>query len=250
MQRLITIGTGSGRAVKEKRGPCHLIQTDDSVLLMDCGEGAAGMIDAMDPPPLVEAIILTHLHADHISGLFTLLQNFIIGKRSEPIDIYLPLEGINTFEAMRDTLYLSSDYLPSEPFEVSFRPLSEGNVIENDQWTIRAWQTDHFVQDREIGIRKPRTAYGLTVDWNAGGLIYTSDVASIDCFKAELKPKATLLCEAMHIDWKTVVDEARKSDVSRIIFTHPDPDRAIELERFCSEHKDLFYAYDGMEITW
>jgi ribonuclease BN (tRNA processing enzyme) len=82
--RLILLGTGGGAYPKTTRcGSANAVVVGDTAYLIDCGEGVhrqlwrAGLTvsDRLAPDrPLVRALFITHLHADHIMDLANLVQ--------------------------------------------------------------------------------------------------------------------------------------------------------------------------------
>jgi ribonuclease BN (tRNA processing enzyme) len=95
--RLVLLGTGGGGNPKRSRcGFANAVVVGDAVYLVDCGEGVhrqlwrAGLTvnPTFDPSrPVVRAIFLTHLHADHIIDL----ANVFLGSwPRRPIDVYGP----------------------------------------------------------------------------------------------------------------------------------------------------------------
>ncbi len=84
-------GSGSPLADAERSGPCLAVIAGQQVILVDAGEGAAKTLNLNHlAPGDVDAVLLTHLHSDHIDGLGALaLQRWAGGARAEP----LPLIG-------------------------------------------------------------------------------------------------------------------------------------------------------------
>jgi len=249
MNRLINIGTGSGLPQKGKGGPSHLVEVEDNVLLLDCGEGSAGYLRALNRLLSVDWIILTHLHSDHISGLMMFIQSSLLEHRDRLLDIFLPVEGIEPFKIFLNSVYLNQKDLEQESLFIHLKPLTTGIVIETDNMIVHAWSSDHFAHDRLIG-RSQRSAYGITIESGNRRLIYTGDISTVGCFVDELRQNCTLLCEAMHIEWDEVNQVVRKRGSKQVIFTHVDPSRSDELKRFCKNKPDLFAATDGMEFLW
>jgi ribonuclease BN (tRNA processing enzyme) len=95
--RLVLLGTGGGAHPKARRcGYANAVVVGDAVYLVDCGEGVhrqlwrAGLTvnERLAPGrPLVRAIFVTHLHADHIMDLANLVQG---SWPSQTIDAYGP----------------------------------------------------------------------------------------------------------------------------------------------------------------
>ena len=249
-RRLVTIGTGAGYAVLGKGGPAHLVETGDTSFLLDCGEGTAGWLNYLDVLTRIKYVFLSHLHPDHISGLFVMLQNMLLDGRQEPLEIFMPEEGIDPFELMQRTVYLTQEKTAQEMFPVIYRPVTEARLIKRDDFKIRAWYSDHFIADVEMGLPSTRVSYGFTVDAGESRLIYTGDVASVQCFMDELRSGATLLCEGMHIEGALVVRIAQEKGLKQVIFTHIDPADPQNLVEYCAHNQFAHTAKDGMEFIW
>lgn len=248
-RRLITIGTGSGLAISLKRGPCHLVTDGETTLLFDCGEGASGAINDLGIGNDISAVYITHLHVDHIGGLINLIQNLVLTKRTNPLRVFMPEEGIEAIVRLRDATYLNPERFSFESFETVFIPIEPGKVDSFGSISVTAWNSDHFSYDRRTS-SVIRPAFGFTIRYCDHRLVYTGDIGSIGCFSDELEPNTTLLCEGLHIDFRMVVDLLRKRQVGRVVFTHFDSAFEDEFAAFCTAGEDLIIAKDGMEIEW
>ncbi len=96
--RVVLLGTAGGSNPKATRcGYANAVVVGDAAYLVDCGEGAhrqlwrAGLTlnPAFGPDrPLVRALLVTHLHADHIMDL----GNLLLGSWPPPVlDVYGPV---------------------------------------------------------------------------------------------------------------------------------------------------------------
>lgn len=88
-------GTGSPMADPTRSGPCLGVVAGGRAYVVDPGEGSARRLFEMGfPMGAMEAVIITHLHSDHIDGLGNvLLQTWIVGGRKGPLPVYGP-EGV------------------------------------------------------------------------------------------------------------------------------------------------------------
>jgi ribonuclease BN (tRNA processing enzyme) len=95
--RLVLLGTAGGSTPKATRaGYANAVVVGDAAYLVDCGEGAhrqlwrAGLTlnPTLGPErPLVRALFVTHLHADHVVDLV----NLVLGSWPPPVlDVYGP----------------------------------------------------------------------------------------------------------------------------------------------------------------
>lgn len=71
----ITLGTGSGPVPNPDRAqPANLLLAGDQAILIDVGDGAAQQIGKALPPLFpMNTLFISHLHFDHIGGLYALI---------------------------------------------------------------------------------------------------------------------------------------------------------------------------------
>lgn len=87
MSRLIFLGTGAGGSKGSGR---HKPAIYLDGLLFDCGAGTAERLEDLDLIDAVRCVFLTHLHSDHISGIYDLLVSMVVGRRNRPLALYAP----------------------------------------------------------------------------------------------------------------------------------------------------------------
>ena len=88
---LVFLGTAASAPTARRAPSATLIRRGGERLLVDCGEGTqrqllrsdAGLID-------LDAIFLTHLHADHFLGLPGLLKTYSLRGRDAPLVLFGP----------------------------------------------------------------------------------------------------------------------------------------------------------------
>ena len=247
-RRLITIGTGSGVAAPGLGGSAFLARIGPVSVLLDCGEGAAGWLNHFGLTRDIEYIFITHMHSDHISGLAVLIQNMILAERGDPLIIFMPEEGIGPFKQMLAAMYLDPENKRAG-FKIQYRAVQVSTLLRTDKFTLRAWASDHFGKGSSRK-NKTRPAFGFTIETPDSRLVYTGDVASLDCFKDELLPGTTLICEAAHISSEAVLKTAGQSGVKQVIFIHIDPLFTDSLVEMCKKYHNAVIAKDGMEFEW
>jgi ribonuclease Z len=115
------LGTGDGTTDGERSHSATVYRIGQNLLQIDCGEPAsrnfkrAGLsFDALD------ALILSHLHSDHIGGIFMFLQTCWLEKRKRDLQIYMPTEGIEPLRQMLRATYLFDE-------AIGFRFASKGS---------------------------------------------------------------------------------------------------------------------------
>jgi len=72
--RVTLLGTGCPVAHAERFGPAQVVRHEDTALLIDCGSGVTQrLVAAGCPGRQIDALLLTHLHSDHLVDLYQLV---------------------------------------------------------------------------------------------------------------------------------------------------------------------------------
>lgn len=115
-------------------GACsgYLIEENGTRLLLDCGNGVLGRLQEHCSYNDLAAVILSHLHVDHISDIFVLryaLENDRRrGWRASALPLYSPAQPEEEFsrlpagDAFEIHPYRAGDRLQIGPFSISFAP--------------------------------------------------------------------------------------------------------------------------------
>jgi len=87
---VIFLGT-AGSVPTARRGlPAALVRRGGERLLFDCGEGTQRQLVRSVGLAELDAVFLTHLHADHWLGLPGMLKSFELRDRERPLTVYGP----------------------------------------------------------------------------------------------------------------------------------------------------------------
>jgi len=114
-----------------------MIRRGSDTLLFDCGEGAQQQMMRAKTGFTVDAVFITHWHADHYLGLPGLVQTMSFMGRKEPLYVYGPRW---VFEFVRSVISISRNNLD---FEILPVELEHGSVVPFKGYTVRAYSTDH-----------------------------------------------------------------------------------------------------------
>ena len=246
---MITIGTGCGKAVSHRRGPCHLVKVNEHSILLDCGEGASGYLRYLNELVNLDLIIITHLHADHISGIITLIQNVRMENRSKPLSIYLPVEGLSALNTILHAVYLNQGESDKSTYNLSFFPILKGTVNLTSDVKVNLWENDHFVNDH-LKDYQNRMSYGVSVVSGDRNLVYSGDLTRIDFLKSHTSRDCLLLCEVTHLSSWDIYDFTKKQKLKQVVLTHINSDKEKEIIDFFSTHKEIQVAKDGDKFYW
>jgi len=88
---LTVLGTASAKPVPNRFQSAQVLSVRGRFFLIDCGEGAqTRMVQNNISEMKIDSIFISHIHGDHISGLFPLLSTMGLCKRTQPLNIYAP----------------------------------------------------------------------------------------------------------------------------------------------------------------
>ncbi len=88
---LILLGTGYPRPDPETAGPATAVVVNGKIFVVDTGRNVTNRLWATEYPLKdIQAVLLTHLHSDHISGLPDLFNTSWIFGRYTPLELYGP----------------------------------------------------------------------------------------------------------------------------------------------------------------
>ena len=88
---LNVLGTASALPTTERYPSAQVLNVRGRLFMMDCGEGAQIQLRKAEVSFLrIEHICISHIHGDHIFGLYGLLSTMAMLGRTAPINIYAP----------------------------------------------------------------------------------------------------------------------------------------------------------------
>ena len=131
------LGTAGALPTPQRNPPCIMIRRGSDTLLFDCGEGAQQQMMRSRCGFLVNAVFISHWHADHFLGLFGLVQTMSFNGRTEPLTIYGP-EWVHEFVAVLRQVARFNLKFSLEAVE-----LAAGSWVRFDGYTITAFLVKH-----------------------------------------------------------------------------------------------------------
>jgi len=91
LMQLTILGNGSGGPFQGRHYTAQILQVDNHIYLIDCGEGTQMQMHRFQVRyDRLEQIFISHLHGDHVFGLVGLLTSWCLKRRTLPLDIYAP----------------------------------------------------------------------------------------------------------------------------------------------------------------
>jgi ribonuclease Z len=131
------LGTAGALPTTQRNPPCIMIRRGSDTLLFDCGEGAQQQMMRARCGFTVNAVFVTHWHADHFLGIFGLVQTMSFNGRTEPLTIYGP-DWVHEFVGILKTVARFNLKFTLESVE-----LANGSWVRFDGYTITAFSVNH-----------------------------------------------------------------------------------------------------------
>ncbi|MHB8491928.1 MAG: ribonuclease Z [Solirubrobacteraceae bacterium] len=158
-------GTGGSAPTPQRGLPALLVRRGGEKLLFDCGEGtqrqlvrSVGLLD-------VDAVFITHFHADHWLGLPGMLKSFALRDRESPLAVYGP-RGLG--ELMGAVRFIYGRL----PYELTVTELEPAQSLERGGYSVTSIPVRHrggaalgyaLVEDSRPGHFDPALAESLGV---------------------------------------------------------------------------------------
>ena len=238
---VILLGTGSPMVDPHRAGPATLVQAGGQTLLVDCGRGVLMRAAAIGVGAAnVSALLLTHLHSDHITDLSDVITTRWISTFTRtPLPVYGPPGTAAVVEAVLASLAPDIGYRVghhadiTEPPTVEVHEVTEGTIWDVDGVTVTVGLTDHRPVEPTIGFR---------VEFSGAAVVVAGDsvpCASLDTLSAgadalvhtairkdlvELVPNQRLRdILDYHSSVEQAADTAARAGVGTLILTHYVP---------------------------
>src|SRR5512133_1468261 len=141
--KLTILGSSSALPTSERYPSAHVLNVHERLFLIDCGEGTQMQLRKNRLRfGKINHIFISHLHGDHIFGLYGLLSTFSLMGRQMPLRLYAP-------ERYRNILYSHlADFDIHLSFEIDFVPLSGNDpvlILDDKYVKVTAFPLQHRV---------------------------------------------------------------------------------------------------------
>ena len=194
---------------------CYLIEADGFRLVLDLGNGAFGALQRYTALTDIDAVCLSHLHADHCIDMisYSVFQNYHPGGQRPPVPVYGPA---GTAERLGQALGSHSMGI-EQAFDVT--TLTPGTV-EIGPLSITTGRMRHPVE-----------TFGFRVEHGGQVLAYSADTAPCEELVTLAHGADVLLAEAsftdgpdlppdLHLTAREAAEHAAAAGVGELVLTH------------------------------
>jgi ribonuclease Z len=217
---LTLLGTGCPAVHAERYGPAQIVRHGDTTLLIDCGSGVTQrMAQAGITGRGIDAVLLTHMHSDHIVDLFQLVISSWHQGRDRPMRVFGPSGTYRYVDSMVSLWQhemeqrIEHEKRPSAvALQTEVTEVKPGEIVEFGAMRVRAIEVDH----------KPvRHAYGYVIETDEAKLVISGDTRPCDAVVEAAKDADLLLHEVfVHHEMKVVEGVRSQETIDQVASYH------------------------------
>lgn len=243
MSELVCVGTSDAFGAAGRRQSAYLLRLPLGAVLLDCGQTTLTGLDACGiERDEVDAIVVSHFHADHFGGIpLFLLGSIYADHRTRPLRVVGP-PGIEARvrEAAR-ALGHSIDHQRFH-FDLRFEELPHGGALDLGPARLRAFETFHSPDAHP---------HGVLVEGGGIQVAYSGDTGWFDELPAHVNGSDLFMCECtlerrgyeFHLSLDELAERRAAFDCGRIVLTHLGADM-----RATRDPRGFDLADDGLVI--
>ena len=217
--RITVIGCSGSFPGPDGPASCYLLEAEGFRLLLDLGNGAVGALQRHAGLDTIDAVCLSHHHADHCLDIcpFWVARTYRPGGRMRRIPVYGPA---GTALRMAQAYGMGSGPGMTEAFD--FVTLAPG-TRQIGPFRLRLAHMNHPVE-----------TFGFRVEHGGRVLAYSADTGNCPALVELARAADVLLCEAsylsgpdpgpdMHLTARQAAEHAARAGAGKLILTHLVP---------------------------
>lgn len=242
--RVRFVGSGDAFGSGGRFQTCIQLSAADQTLLVDCGgTSLVAMRGQGIDPGDVDAVAVTHLHADHFGGLPLLILDGQFTRRTRPLTIAGPPGLQERLTATMEALFPESSRVQRR-FPVTVVELdADGRPAELAGATVTAAEVVHASGAPPLALR---------VELAGSTFAYSGDTEWTPALTRVSRGADLFACESYtydrpvryHLDYAALREHLDELDAARVVLTHMSQSMLARLA-----DTDLPAAYDGMTVA-
>lgn len=229
----------------------YLLRTSGCAIAIDFGTGSFARVREQIDPTRLDALVISHMHADHFFDIVPLRYALRYEmERERPLPVYLPPGGIRVAQTIGSPLKESADFYDGV---LELKEYAPDAPLRLGECTIRFARTVHYIP-----------AYAMRIETPAGIFGYSADTAPCEAVPELVRGAGIFLCEAAlgpsarergergHSNAYEAGEMAARARVEHLVLTHygakADP-RALRDAAAKAFQGEITVADDGMEFV-
>jgi ribonuclease Z len=248
------IGTGSAKISLQRNFTSLLFETEFNRTLIDCGDGIPrALIQQGINLNSLNKIIITHLHPDHYTGLSTLITQFKLNDRTNPLQLISARENLLLIKNFLSQSFIISERLNFELIFESFEFEKEFRLSENLKFIAK--QNSHlekyapYQKQYNLSLASPSFLFF----YKNTKILYSSDIGKFEDLLLFEQTPDILICEVSHIEINQIENILKKLNPQKTYLIHIPDEKEKQLSEFINLNKEKFrqveLTVDGQEIV-
>lgn len=153
------MGSASAKPITDRNQSAQVLNVHGRSFLIDCGEGVQVQLQRYRiSHAKIDSIFISHIHGDHVFGLFGLLSTMGMLGRTAPVNIYAP---VNFGPILK---FFLSYYGEGLKFEIRHYPLKgkePENIYETKSVEVLAFPLNHGIETYGFLFREKMPQYNV-----------------------------------------------------------------------------------------
>ena len=245
---LTTLGSASAKPMVDRYSSVHVLSARGRLFLIDCCEGAQFQLVRYKISPMkIDRMLISHLHGDHVFGIFGLLSTMALLGRTAELHIYAPRD----FSSMLN--FFMGHFGEGIKYPITHHPLTFKDrqvICETRTVEVSAFPLNHGIETYGFHFLEKWQEHPLApTDRYARSAAYCCDTAPFPELEEYVRGVDILLHEATyteemralaneryHSTAAQAADLARRAGVGKLIAAHfssryKDPDVLLQEAR-------------------
>ncbi|MFM7343914.1 MAG: MBL fold metallo-hydrolase [Tagaea sp.] len=228
---VVLLGTGCPQCDPGRRGPATLVRAGGAALLVDCGSGVTQrLVEAGTPGAAIDALLLTHLHTDHLVDFYQLVVSSWHQGRARKQRIFGPpgtrafVEGTMALWAVERAQRIAHEQRPSvAAFDMDVTEIEPGGTFAIEDARVTAVAVAH---------RPVEHAFGFVVEADGRKAALSGDTACCPALIEAARGADVLVHECfVHAEMKPVPGVRSAATVAAVRAYHTTPGEAGRVAR-------------------
>lgn len=225
---LTILGLRAGRPDATSACSGYLVEYRDTRILVDCGPGIATELLGRGLEHRLDAVVLTHLHQDHMFDVVPLaFTRLLTPEPPGRIPLCVPEDSVDTLAALDEWVAVPTDPAVGRPLATAFdiRPMVRDGASPIELApgvTLTAYAARHAVPSASLRLRLgDRTlAFSSDTGWCDGVLAAASGADVFVCEATYLSADPAMLAEHGHLTAELTGTLASTAGVGRLVVSH------------------------------